>query len=156
MRKRIIPASPNHAEAEEGSWLRLEDAADVEITSEHAEYPIENAFGSTPKGWRAAQPGAQTIRLIFSSPQLVRRIWLHFEESEMERTQEFVLRWSADNGKTHRDVLRQQWTFSPGGIHEETENMYLNLEHVTELELTIWPEISGGQAIASLSEWRIG
>ena len=38
--------------------------------------------------------GAQTIRLIFDQPQKLKRISLVFEESETERTQEFVLRWS--------------------------------------------------------------
>jgi hypothetical protein len=43
-------------------------------------------------GWRAAEFGAQIIRLIFDEPQRLERISLVFEETETERTQEFVLR----------------------------------------------------------------
>jgi len=42
------------------------------------------------RGWRAADSGTQTIRLIFDEPQKLTRISLVFEESETERTQEFV------------------------------------------------------------------
>ena len=57
------------------------DLAEVEITSEDAAHPIESALlpGST-SGWRAAEPGKQTIRLLFANPQRLRRIWLNFEE----------------------------------------------------------------------------
>ena len=58
----------------------------VEITSEEKDYPIEAAFvsGETP-GWRAAEPGPQTIRLVFDQPQTLKRISLVFEEKETGR-----------------------------------------------------------------------
>jgi hypothetical protein len=41
----------------------------VEVSSEDADYPIESALLLEEKrGWRAANPGAQTIRLIFNEP----------------------------------------------------------------------------------------
>jgi len=61
---------------------------------------------------RAAEPGAQTIRLLFDEPQELRRISLVFEEDEMMRTQEFVMRWSSDPGGPFREIARQQWNFS--------------------------------------------
>jgi hypothetical protein len=80
-------------------WLDLDRAAVVEVTSEEKEYPVESALvaGET-RGWRAAESGTQTIRLIFDQPQRLTRIALVFEETETERTQEFVLRWSGDDG----------------------------------------------------------
>jgi hypothetical protein len=36
------------------------------------------------------------IRVLFDKPQKLKRIWLVFEETEIQRTQKFVLRWSAD------------------------------------------------------------
>jgi hypothetical protein len=48
------------------------------------------------RGWRAADPGTQTIRLIFDAPQRLTRISLVFEETAIKRTHEFVLRRSPD------------------------------------------------------------
>jgi hypothetical protein len=47
---------------------------------------------------RAAEAGSQTIRLVFDQPQGPKQILVVFEEKETARTQEFVLRWSADGG----------------------------------------------------------
>ena len=58
--------------------------------------------------WRAAEPGRQTIRLLFASAQPLRRIWLEFAESTIERTQEDVLRWvrwSSDGGQSLHEEL---------------------------------------------------
>jgi hypothetical protein len=71
----------------------VESAAVVEVTSEDTAYLIESALLLGEKrGWRAAKPGTQTIRLIFDEPQNLRRIWLVFDETETRRTQEFLLR----------------------------------------------------------------
>jgi hypothetical protein len=71
----------------------VERRASVEVTSEENGYPIESALlEAEDRGWRAADPGTQTIRLIFDEPQDLRRIWLVFEDNENTRTQEFVLR----------------------------------------------------------------
>ncbi len=157
MRKRIIADSPEVNAGPDSDWLNLEDVAEVEITSEDPGYPIEHALvPGTGSGWRASGPGEQTIKIIFSSPQRLRRIWVHFEEADVERTHQFVLRWSSDNGTSFHDIVRQQWNFSPHGMHEETENIYLDLSGVTTLELNIKPDISGGEAVASLAEMRVG
>jgi hypothetical protein len=51
-------------------WLNAEALAEVEVTSEDAAYPIESGLLSeTAAGWRAAQPGPQTVRLVFNQPQ---------------------------------------------------------------------------------------
>jgi hypothetical protein len=84
----------------------------------------------------------------------VRRILLEFVEPAVERTQEFVLRWSSD-GRTLHDVVRQQWNFSPQGATEQTEDHRVELNGVTVIELTIVPDISGGSARASLATWRL-
>jgi hypothetical protein len=100
----------------------------VEVTSEDNAYPIESAFisGESP-GWRAAKPGTQTIRLIFDKPQTLSRIWLVVEEHEKNRTQEFVLRWSPDEGYSFREIMRQQWSFSPRGSMREVEDYALDV-----------------------------
>jgi hypothetical protein len=154
MRKRIIghqaTASP------EQEWLNVEMLAEVEITSEDTAHPIESALlPGDLAGWQAAEAGNQTIRLHFHQPQLLRRIWLHFDEAKTERTQEYVLRWSADHGKTFRDIVRQQWNFSPPQTINEIENHQVELPAATTLELRITPDISGGPAVASLTQMRL-
>ena len=96
MRKRLISPIPHGVSHSDEEWLDLGKAAMVEVTSEQKDYPVESALvlGQT-KGWRAADSGTLTIRLIFDEPQRLARIALVFEETEAERTQEFVLRWSS-------------------------------------------------------------
>jgi hypothetical protein len=156
MRKRIIGHGPREVAAAEPGWLDLERLAQVEITSEDAGYPIESALiPGTGLGWRAAQPGEQTIRLLFDEPLRLKLIHLAFHEDEQERTQEFVLRWSSDGGQSYREILRQQYNFSPPDAAREVEDYDLDLDGVTALELKIVPDISGGGARASLAQLRL-
>ena len=82
-------------------------------------------------------------------------MWLHFAEPAAARTQEFVVRWAAGPGRQVHEVVRQMWTFSPGGATHETEDYRVDLWQVTALELTITPDIAGGDARASLAEMRL-
>ena len=107
------------------------------------------------RGWRAASPGTQTIRLLFDQPQRLRRISLVFEETETERTQEFVLRWSPDGGRSFREIVRQQWNFSPLNTIREVEEYRVEICDVTVVELVIVPDISRGAARASLKSLRL-
>ena len=137
-------------------WLNLDHVAVVEVTSEEKEYPVESALviGET-QGWRSADSGSQTIRLIFDEPQRLTRISLVFEETVTERTQEFVLRWSGDGGRSFREIVRQQWNFSPPTTVGENEEYQIELPDVTVLELVIVPDISRGTARASLKSLRL-
>ncbi|MDH5738810.1 MAG: hypothetical protein OEY77_00630, partial [Nitrospira sp.] len=71
------------------------------------------------------------------------------------RTQEYVLRWSQDGGKTFRDIARQQWNFSPQGSTSETEDHHVDLSSVTVLELCIIPDIGGNRVPATLDQMRV-
>jgi hypothetical protein len=156
MRKRIIGHGPRDVASAEPGWLDLERLAQVEITSEDADYPIESALiPGTGSGWRAAQPGEQTIRLLFDEPLRLKRIHLVFSEGELERTQEFVLRWSPDGGQSYREILRQQYNFSPPVASREVEDYDLDLDAVTSIELRIVPDISRGSVRASLGQLRL-
>ena len=153
MRKQIINQSRKVTSPAGQKWLDLERLAQVEITSESEAYPIESALvAETGAGWRAAQPGEQTIRLIFDQPQMIRRILLTFHEEEQARTQEFVLRWLPEGEESSRDIARQQFNFSPPATTQEVEDYRVELKGVTALELRIVPDISGGGACASLTQ----
>ena len=157
MRKQLVSPVQRDTSLAEGQWLDLESRAEVELTSEDPSFPIESALVADPTGagWRAAAPGEQTIRLIFAQPQRIRRIYLRFIEPDTTRTQEFVLRWSADRGQSFREIVRQQWNFSPDGSMVETEDYRVDLTGVTVLELRIIPEIGRADATASLAIMRI-
>jgi hypothetical protein len=101
MRKRLIKPIPQDAPHLVEGWLDLEGAAVVDVISEEKDYPVESALVlKETRGWRAADSGAQTTRLIFDQPKLLKRIALVFEDTETKRTQEFVLRWSLDGGRS--------------------------------------------------------
>lgn len=155
MRKRLITPTAERRDLGRG-WLDLERAAAVEVTSEDKDFPVESAFASEEtRGWRAEAPGPQTIRLIFDHPQRLRCVALVFEEDETRRTQEFALRWSSDGGSTLKEIIRQQWNFSPPESNREVEEYRVDLYNVNVLELVIKPDISGGAARASLKNLRL-
>ena len=156
MRKRLVPPIPQDAPTVDEGWLDLDRIAVVEVTSEEKEYPVEAALvAEEMRGWRAGSPGTQTIRLIFDQPQRLARISLVFEETETQRTQEFVLLWSSDGGRSFREIVRQQWNFSPPETIREVEEFQVALSDVTVLELVIVPDISRGSAGASLKSLRM-
>ena len=156
MRKRITTRSSKEPVSADHVWLDLESLAQVEVTSEEVGHPVESALttGGGP-GWLADEAGKQTIRLLFDEPQALGHIRLVFEEKRQERTHEFVLRWSKDGGRSYREILRQQYTFSPPGSTREVEDYTVNLDGVMALELTIVPDLSGGNARASLVSLRL-
>ena len=156
MRKRIITTDKNNTPTPDGAWLDLEEIAEVEISSEDIAYPIESALlVDQSSGWRAAEPGKQVIRLMFTQPQKLTRIWLSFAEANAERTQEFKIRCSLDNGLSFQEIVRQQWNFSPSGTTSETEDYSVELPAVTGFELCIIPDINNRKAFASLAQLRL-
>jgi hypothetical protein len=156
MRKRLITPIPETVRSRGEGWLDLERTAVVEVTSEEPDYPVESALVSgETRGWHAAMPGTQTIRLVFDQLQSLKHISLVFEENETTRTQEFVLRWSSDGGRSFREIVRQQWNFSPPETKREVEEYQVELSNVTVLELIIVPNMSGGAARASLKSLRL-
>jgi len=138
MPKRVITSVPPDARFERDHPIDVSTAALVEVTSEDNDHPIEAALiPGELKGWRAAEPGTQTIRLIFDQPKQIKRISLVFEEKETNRTQEFVLRWSPNPKSALREIVRQRWNFSPPHTTTEVEEYRVELSDVTLLEMTI-------------------
>ena len=156
MRKHVFTPTPLGIRPHDEGWLDLDRMTVVEVTSEDKDHPVESALLSGKmQGWRADCPGTQTIRLIFDQPQRLSRIALVFEETERERTQEFVLRWSPDGGHSFREIVRQQWNFSPPNSMREAEDYWVELSNVSILEFVIVPDISQGSARASLKSLRL-
>jgi hypothetical protein len=156
MRKRIInrdigKPSPGHE-----AWLDLESLAQVEVSSEDSQHPIEAAFAlNASSGWRAATPGQQLVRLLFDEPQNVRLIHLIFDEHDQERLQEYTLSWCPGAGQPYREIVRQQYTFSPPTTAREVEDYRVNLDRCAGLELSIIPDVRGSAVRASIAQFRV-
>jgi hypothetical protein len=156
MRKRVINRWQADTTIDETHWLDLSLLASVEVTSEDASHPIESALLiGDAGGWRASLPGEQIIRLIFDEPQRIGLIKLLFVEEERARTQQFVLRWLPNNKLHYQEILRQQYNFAPPESAQESESYATNLADVVALELSIIPDLSGGEARASLASLRL-
>jgi hypothetical protein len=154
MKKRVIKQGDNTGALK--GWLNLEELADLEVTSEDPDSPVEGALlGSRSSGWRASEGGTQTLRLLFHNPQRLSRIRLGFIEPHDERTQEFVVRWRAAGSDSFRELVRQQWNFSPSGSTKEIEDYRVQIEGVSVLELAITPDLRGGDARAKLAAMRL-
>jgi hypothetical protein len=155
MQKRLIERNRPTRTSDTG-WLDLETQATTEITSEEPNRPVELAFRpGEESGWRASESGEQTIRLIFHQPQRVSRVHLRFTEKDVERTQEFVLRWASGPSHPFQEIVRQQWNFSPSGSTTESEDYRVNLDAVGVLELIVNPDVAREGAFASLDELRV-
>jgi hypothetical protein len=154
MRKRIV--SQNRQQKSDRIWLELEQIATVEVTSEDLGFPIDAVFSPHEgSGWRASDKGEQQIRIIFDHPLSVHRIQLGFLEREFERTQEFIIRWSAAAGGPTNEIVRQQWNFSPAGSTSEVEDYDVSLDGVSVLELVIKPDLTRNERRATLAFWRV-
>jgi hypothetical protein len=149
MRKSIAPLSKASTTAPTADgWLDLQQIASAEISSEDPLHPFENAL-QAGGGWRAADPGPQVIRLNFDAPQSIRRIRVEFREQHRERAQEFAL-FATSAANQRREIVRQQWTFSPGGSTTEVEDYSVDLPATLSLELQIDPGRHDKSAIATL------
>src|SRR5437764_7458175 len=157
MRKRPITPIPQDAPLRDEEWLDLDGAAVVEVTSEEKEYPVESALVSGEmRGWRAAGPGTPNHPASLRRPAKTHTHLAGLRGNrDRERTQEFVLRWSPDGGRSFREIVRQQWNFTPLNTIREVEEYRVEICDVTVVELVIVPDISRGAARASLKSLRL-
>ena len=118
--------------------------ATVLVTSEDPDHPIDLAFdrqrGRAATRWIAERSGEQNIILAFDTPQTIRRVVVEVEEPDITRTQEMEVSISDDAGHTYRDVIRQEFNFSPPGTTFEHEEWAVHAEGVSHLRLRIKPD----------------
>src|SRR5438067_1736088 len=76
-------------------------------------------------------------------PLSLNHISLEVEERGVERRQELWLEVSCDGGRTYREMLRQEYNFSPPGTTFEREDWALRAEGVTRLRVRIKPDMAG-------------
>jgi hypothetical protein len=155
MRKHIVqPASPTPS-SPSFQELNVADLAAVLVTSEASDFPVENAFddhrGPGGSRWVAAEPGEQTLTIAFDAPQTIQRVTLEIEEREISRTQELQLSVSEDGGRTYRELLRQEYTFSPSGATFEREEWSVPARKVTHVQVRIKPDKGNCPYLATLT-----
>ena len=140
--------------------LDVPSIATALVTSESPENPIENAFDSQsgPGGsrWVAGDPGDQAITLEFDSPQTIRRVALEVEEKEAVRTQELQLSVSCDDGRSYRELLRQEFNFSPEGTTFQREEWNIEINAATHMRLWVRPDKGDSSRRASVTLFSLG
>ena len=154
MRKQIIKSASTSSHSPAGA-LDLGAIATVQVTSELAGHPVENAFdgqrGPGSSRWVSETGGEQTLKLAFDAPQTIRAVSLEIEETTENRTQELQLAVSRDGEKSWRELVRQEFNFSPSGSTLEREEWTINAEGVTHLRLQIKPDKGGRPCRASVT-----
>ena len=143
LKEHPIPPTPRPGEKD------MVAVATVLVTSEDPNHPIDNIFddhrGAGGSRWVAAEPGEQKVILAFDAPQDIHKVSLEVEEKEVQRTQELTLSISGDGGQTYRELLRQEYNFSPPATTFELEEWSTHSEGVTHLQLFVKPD-KGGKA----------
>ena len=154
LRKHIVKIPPSLSVPEPGE-IDITATATVQVTSEDPAHPIEHVFdhqrGPGGSRWMAAEPGEQTLRLVFDTPQSMHQTIVEVEELEVSRTQELRLSVSHDGGQTYRELRRQEYNFSPPGTTFEREDWAVLAEGVTHLQLWIKPDKGGKSCRATLT-----
>jgi len=154
VRKRVLnkgdmPATKHDSPDASGEGMSIPDSATVMVTSEMSEHPIDHMFdghhGPRSTKWVAGEAGDQSVILAFDTPCNLRKVSLEVEETDVERTQELTLAISHDGGQTYREVLRQEYTFSPPGTTFEREEWCVPAVSVTNL--WVWLRPDKGKAV---------
>lgn len=130
-------------------WLDLDVLAEVTITVGG------RRVARSPHAWSADCPGEQLIEIRFHHPASVSRLRVVSSEVEQSRTQEMTIWASLLRGERHREVVRQQFNFSPNGATEEVEEYAVELEGVSAIQLRIVPSVDGCRAVAHVSDLRV-
>jgi hypothetical protein len=152
MRKRILKDSPPAPQAP-AAGLDVGAIATVLVTSEADHHPVEHMFdGRSDTHWQAEDAGEQTLTLAFDAAQALSRVALTIEERRERRVQELDLSISTDGGLGWRELVRQEFNFSPEGATIEREEWRLPPGVLaTHLRLRIRPDKGGGACRATVT-----
>ena len=134
-------------------------SATIAYSSEDPTHPVENLLDerSGPGGTRWTSARLDTIERIlieFDRPQTISRFVYEVEETMRDRTQEVRVEVSDDGGRVYRQILVQEYNFSPRGATFHREEQRFNLHRVTHLRFTIVPNKSGS-GTATLTALRL-
>ena len=156
LRKRQLEAGQATSAAGE---IDIASCATIAYSSENPAHPVEHLVdgrsGPGATRWLSARPDVtEQIVVEFDQPQTISRLVYEVEEARCERTQEVRLEVSEDGGRTYRQILVQEYTFSPAGATYQREEQRFNLHQVGQLRLTIIPN-KAGSGTATLTSLRV-
>jgi hypothetical protein len=158
IRKRLI-SEPGSISSEEPGEIDLASQAMVAYSSEDSAHPVEHLLdghcGPDATRWASDRPDT-TERIVFEfdRPQSISRLAYEVEERSLKRTQEVRVEVSCDHGRSYRQVLVQEYNFSPEGATFQHEELRFDLTEITHLRLTIVPNKSGS-GVATLTCLRL-
>ena len=147
VRKRSLAADTAAAGRAEDE-IDIACCATIAYSSEDPAHPVENMLDgqSGPRGtrWVSARPDtAEHIVVEFDQPRAISRLVYEVQETMRERTQEVRVEASDDGGRTYRQILVQEYNFSPRGATFQREDQRVDLRQVARLRLTVVPNKSG-------------
>jgi F5/8 type C domain-containing protein len=158
LRKRPLDAgaATNARAADE---VDLAQRATILYSSERPTDPVEHLLdGRSGRGatrWISARPDmTEEIVVAFDRPQAISRLVYEVEETECQRTQEVRVEISEDGGRSYRQILVQEYNFSPGGATYQHEDQRFERRQASHLRLTIVPNKSGS-GTATLTTLRL-
>jgi hypothetical protein len=139
--------------------IDIAGCATIAYSSEDPAHPVEHMLdgrsGPGATRWISARPDAiEHIVVEFDQPQPISRLVYEVEEAMRERTQEVRVEVSEDGGRTYRQILVQEYTFSPAGATYQREDQHFNLPQASRLRLTIVPN-KNGSGTATLTVLRL-
>jgi hypothetical protein len=161
LRKRVMGKASTVVASESTHFkeIDLQAHATIHYSSEDPAHPIERIMdGCSGRGashWASARPNVtEEILLEFDEPQHIVHLAYEVEERDLERTQEVRIEVSSDGGQSYRQILVQEYNFSPRGSTYECETLGLDLRDTTHLRLIIVPNKSGS-GTATLTSLRL-
>ena len=158
LRKRLLEAEPTTS-ADTDNEIDIVGCATIAYSSEDPAHPIEHAFdgrhGPGVTRWISARPDTvERIIVEFDEPQPISRLVYEVEEAVRERTQEVCVEVSENGGRTYRQILIQEYNFSPRGATYQREELRFNPLETSRLRLTIVPN-KNGSGTATLTTLRL-
>src|SRR5271165_3016483 len=139
--------------------IDIAGCATIAYSSEDPAHPVEHMLdgrsGPGATRWISARPDTvEHVIIEFDRPQRVSRFVYEVEETIRERTQEVRVEVSEYGAQSYRQILVQEYNFSPRGATYQREEQRFNLHQVTRLRLTIVPNKSGS-GTASITALRL-
>jgi F5/8 type C domain len=147
LRKRLLEADAATS-TRAADEIDIAGSATIAYSSENTSHPVEllldGRSGPGARRWISTRPDTIEHMIVeFDQPQAISRLVYEVEEAERERTQEVRVEASEDGGRTYRQILVQEFAFSPGGATYQREDQRFNLHQISHLRFTISPNKSG-------------
>lgn len=158
MRKRLMSEQISSCAGKPGE-IDVASLATFRYSSEDPVHPLDHLIdGRCGRGgtrWASARADTtECIELEFDPPQEISRVIYEVEEYRVERTQQVRVEISVDHGRIYRQVLAQDYNFSPKGATFQHEELHLDVRPITHMRLTIVPN-KGGSGVATLTSLRL-